>query len=256
MSQYPLKVEGKFKYSESSTDKKETILLLHGLMGGLSNFTELIEYFAADYNVVFPIIPIYDAPMLSVSVQGFVDYIVEFINYKGYSKVHLCGNSLGGHVGLLTTLKEQDRVATLTLTGSSGLYESAMGSTFPRRGDFDYIKKKTEEVFFDPAIATEELVKEIFETVNDRGKAIRIVATSKSAIRHNLSDKLHLIKIPVLLIWGKHDSVTPPFVAEKFNELIENSRLVWIDKCGHAPMMEHPAEFNAVYGSFLKEVLG
>ena len=93
----------------------------------------------------------------------------------------------------------------------------------------------------------------MYNVVNDRNKAIRIVATAKSAIRHNLGDKLHLIKIPVLLIWGKEDSVTPPFVGEKFEELLPDAKLYLIDKCGHAPMMEKPDEFNEILKSFLEK---
>ena len=74
------------------------------------------------------------------------------------------------------------------------------------------------------------------------------------AVRHNLGDKLHKIKAPTLLIWGKQDAVTPPFVGEKFKELISDSRLHFLDKCGHAPMMEKPVEFNDILEAFLKEV--
>jgi pimeloyl-ACP methyl ester carboxylesterase len=55
-------------------------------------------------------------------------------------------------------------------------------------------------------------------------------------------------------VWGKQDDVTPPFVAEKFHELLPDSRLQWVDKCGHAPMMEHPDEFNALLREFLEEI--
>ncbi len=254
MSQFPEKIEGKFKYIETSTDKEETIVLLHGLMGGMSNFVGVINHFKESYNVVLPTLPIYELPIISISMQAYVDFLFEFMRHKQYDKVHLVGNSLGGHIGLMFTIQHQDKVASLTLTGSSGLYESAMGTSFPKRGSYEYIENKTRETFHDPSVATKELVDELFETVNDRGKAIRIVATSKSAVRHNLSDKLHLIKIPVLLIWGKQDIVTPPFVGEKFHELIEGSQLRWIDKCGHAPMMEHPEHFNKYLDSFLKEL--
>ena len=72
------------------------------------------------------------------------------------------------------------------------------------------------------------------------------MATAKSAVRHNLADKLHKIKAPALLIWGKQDTVTPPFVADKFHELIADSRLHFLDECGHAPMMEKPDAFNNI----------
>jgi pimeloyl-ACP methyl ester carboxylesterase len=49
---------------------------------------------------------------------------------------------------------------------------------------------------------------------------------------------------PTCIIWGKNDKVTPPDVADEFHSLLPNSELYWIDHCGHAPMMEHPDEFN------------
>lgn len=252
---HQLKQEGNFKYLETgATASGETIVLLHGLMGGLSNFGDVIAHFSEKFNVVLPTLPIYELPLAEVSLEGLLKYLEDFIVYKNYSKVHLVGNSLGGHVGLMYVLANQERVASLTLTGSSGLYESAMGNTFPKRGDFEFIKKKTQETFYSPDTATDALIDEIFSTVNDREKALRIVMTSKSAVRNNLSDELHKITVPVLLIWGKQDGVTPPFVGEKFNELIAGSRLVWVDECGHAPMMEHPHQFNNILETFLHDI--
>ncbi|MFT5165564.1 MAG: 2-hydroxy-6-oxonona-2,4-dienedioate hydrolase, partial [Saprospiraceae bacterium] len=69
-----------------------------------------------------------------------------------------------------------------------------------------------------------------------------------------LSDKLHQIQVPTLLIWGREDNVTPAFVGKKFNELIEGSKLVFVEECGHAPMMEKPAVFNEILASFLNDL--
>ena len=167
---------------------------------------------------------------------------------------NLLGNSLGGHIAQLYALANPDKIASITLTGSSGLFESAFGTAFPKRGDYDYISRKTGETFYDPSVATKELVDEVFDIVNDRNKALRVVITAKSAVRHNLADKIPAITAPTLLIWGKQDSVTPAFVAEKFHELIKNSRLHFIDECGHAPMMEKPAAFNKILTEFLAEI--
>jgi pimeloyl-ACP methyl ester carboxylesterase len=81
-----------------------------------------------------------------------------------------------------------------------------------------------------------------------------VLATAKSAIRHNLSDKLHEIKAPTLLVWGRQDIITPPFVGEKFKELIPHAQLFFIEECGHAPMMEHPETFNKLLEDFLDAV--
>ena len=247
---YPVKEEGGFKYIETEGGS-EQLLLLHGLFGALSNFEGILEEFGKDYNVVVPILPIFEMPIIKVSVGGLVDHVAKFVEYKGYDKVHVLGNSLGGHISLLFSLANPHWIKSIILTGSSGLFENSLGSTFPRRGNYEFIKEKTQSTFFNPEIATKELIDEVFETVNDRGKAIRVVATAKSAVRHNLSDKLHQIEAPTLLIWGRHDTITPPFVGEKFNELIANSELVIVEECGHAPMMELPGEFNKALRDFL-----
>jgi pimeloyl-ACP methyl ester carboxylesterase len=169
-------------------------------------------------------------------------------------EVHLLGNSLGGHVALVHTLKNPERVKSLILTGSSGLFENGMGDSYPRRGDYEYIKNKTALTFYDPAVATKELVDEVYSITNNRLKVIKIIALAKSAIRNNLGEELNQINKPTLLIWGNNDTITPPFVGHEFNKLIPNSELHFIDKCGHAPMMEVPDEFNKILHGFLNKL--
>ncbi len=250
VTQDVVKVEG-FEYLETGQVEGETpLLLLHGLMGTLSNFGGILDHFGQRMNVVVPILPIYSLPLKKLSLDGLVDYIVDFLEYKKYDKVHVLGNSLGGHLCQILALRRPDLVKSMILTGSSGLFENAMGNTFPKRGDYEYIKKKTEMVFYDPSVATQELVDDLYETVNDLSKCIRIVKTAKSAVRHNLEDQISNIKTPTLLIWGKEDTVTPSWVGEKYHELLPNSTLHIIDECGHAPMMEKPNEFNVLLDDF------
>lgn len=242
-----------FKYIEEG--KGETLVLLHGLMGELSNWEPVIDHFKEKYHVVVPILPIYDLPLLTLGVKSLAKHVHKFIKYKNFGQVVLIGNSLGGHVGLVFTLAHPENVKALVLTGSSGLYENAFGGSFPRRESYDYIKEKVELTFYDPKTATKELVDEVFKTVNDRSRVIRILAMAKSAIRHNMSKDISKITLPVSLIWGKNDTVTPPEVAEEFHELLPNSELNWVDKCGHAPMMEHPDVFNGYLQKFLDRIL-
>lgn len=247
--QYEIKSFGKFKYVEAGAG--EPLVLLHGLFGALSNFQDLFDYFKQTHRVIIPILPLYDLTLLETSVSGLQKYVMKFIDAMGLEKVHLLGNSLGGHIALVYTLKHQEKVHSLILTGSSGLFENGMGETYPKRGDYEFIKKKTELTFYDPQVATKELVDEVYGIVNNRIKVLKIIALAKSAIRHNLGDELKDITVPTCLIWGKNDTITPPMVAEEFKNLLPNSELYWIDKCGHAPMMEVPAEFNKLLGEYL-----
>jgi 2-hydroxy-6-oxonona-2,4-dienedioate hydrolase len=250
--EYEIKQEEKFRFIEEG--EGEPLVLLHGLFGALSNFTDLIEYFRQYYKVVVPILPLFDLDLLHTTVGGLEKFIHRFLEHRDYNGIHLLGNSLGGHVALIYTLRHPERIKSITLTGSSGLFENGMGDTYPKRGDYEFIKKKTELTFYDPNIATKELVDEIYETVNIRLKAIKIISLAKSAIRNNLGEELNQIKQPTLLIWGNNDSITPPFVGKEFQRLIPNSELHFIDKCGHAPMMETPEEFNKILHKFLRKL--
>lgn len=240
-----LKTEGKFTYAEAG--EGPAIIVLHGLMGALSNFEGTFNHFSNNgYKVLIPELPLYSLPLLKTNVKNLARFLKDFMEFKKLDKAILLGNSLGGHIGLYYTKHYQEKVSALVLTGSSGLYEKAMGDSFPKRGNYEYIEQKAKSVFYDPEIATKELVDDIYRIVNDRNSVIRTLAIAKSAIRHNMANDLPEMKQPTCLIWGKQDNVTPPEVAEDFHKLLPNSDLFWIDKCGHAAMMERPEEFNTI----------
>lgn len=244
-----IKQEGEFRYIEEG--EGEVLLLLHGLFGALSNFSDLIDYFKTKYKVVIPVLPLYEMELRETTVMSLVKFTERFVAKKGYKNVNLLGNSLGGHVAQLYALENLSNVKSVTLTGSSGLFENAMGDTFPKRGSYEYIEKKTQETFYDPNVATKELVDEVFEIVNNNEKVLRVLSMARSALKQNLAEKLGDLNKPVLLIWGKQDSITPAFVGEEFHKLLPNSALHFIDKAGHAPMMEKPNEFNEILEEFL-----
>jgi pimeloyl-ACP methyl ester carboxylesterase len=247
-----IKKEGRYSYLEIG--EGTPIVILHGLMGGLSNFDGVAEYFSQKgYKIVIPELPIYTQNILKTNVKAFAKYVKDFITFKGYERVILLGNSLGGHIALYHAKMYPEKMLGLVITGSSGLYESAMGDSYPRRGDYDYIQKKAEAVFYDPKIATKEIVDEVYAMANDRIKLIKTLTIAKSAIRHNMAKDLPKMHVPTCIIWGRNDSVTPPEVALEFEKLLPNSTLYWIDKCGHAAMMEQPEEFNRLLEVWLHE---
>jgi len=249
---FVLKEEHGFSYIDEG--EGEVLLLLHGLMGALSNWDKVIEDFKGQYRVIIPILPIYDLPLLTTGVKTLSKFVHKFVTYKQLKDVTLLGNSLGGHVALIYVLSHPSVVKAMVLTGSSGLYENAFGGTFPRRGSYDFVKEKVEYTFYAPETATKELVDDVYRIVNDRHSVIRILAMAKSAIRHNMKKDLRYINIPVALIWGRDDKITPPEVAVEFHEELPDSELHWIDHCGHAPMMEQPVEFNKILKGFLEKI--
>ncbi|CAA0189902.1 alpha/beta hydrolase [Tenacibaculum maritimum] len=240
-----LKTEGKFTYAEAG--EGQPIIVLHGLMGALSNFDKTFHHFSQKgYKVLIPELPLYTLPLLKTNVKNLAKFLHDFITFKQLKNVVLLGNSLGGHIGLYYTKHHRNDVGALVLTGSSGLYENSMGDSYPKRGDKEYVANKTRDVFYNPEIVTNDLIDEVYNVINDRSTLIRTLAIAKSAIRHNMAKDLPDMKQPTCLIWGKQDNVTPPEVADDFNKLLPDSDLFWIDKCGHAAMMERPEEFNQI----------
>lgn len=247
-----VKEEGKFKWLEEGEGGKP-IILLHGLMGGVENFGEMVDFISEEYKVYGLDLRLFEGSILKVSVKNLSEYLHEFMEHIGVKSAVLLGNSMGGHIGLIFAKEHPEMVDGLILTGSSGLYENAMGDSFPRRGDKDYIREKTEEVFYDPTVATDELVDRVFEIANSRVSVLKLLGYAKSAIRHNMAEDLPYFKMPVCLIWGEHDKVTPPKVADEFHKLLPNSELNWMPLCGHAAMWEHPEAFSKIVLKFLNE---
>jgi len=245
-----IKQEKTFNYIELGTGNN-ILLLLHGLFGALSNWEHVAKQFANRYKIIIPLIPIYEIHLKKANLEGLVSFVEAFVEFKQLTSFTLMGNSLGGHISLIYTLRHPEKVTKLILTGSSGLYENNMGGSFIKRGNYDYIAERVKYTFYDPDVVSQAYIDEVFQVAQDNKKTLRIVSIAKSAQRNNISAQLCHIQTPSLLIWGLNDTITPPLVAHEFNILLANSQLRFIDRCCHAPMMEHPEKFNAILEDFI-----
>lgn len=225
------------------------IIFLHGMFGGLSNYDPLLNHIQG-YTIFVPKIPIYDFGVRKISISRLTQWLRSFCDAMEISNPIILGNSMGGHLALDYTRKFPDDVAALVLTGSSGLLEKDFGSTFPRRKDRDFIRKQANLTFYEDLI-DDTVMDEIMEVVKSPSKLTNLLALTRDTHKYNMGEFLSDIRQPVLLIWGKQDEITPPEVAYMFLDKLPNAQLHWIDKCGHAPMMEHPAKFASLLKDFL-----
>ena len=228
------------------------VILLHGLFGNLSNWGHVAFEFTSTHRVIIPRLPLYSKPISRKRLNDLVEYVEHFIEAHQLKKVTLIGNSLGGHVALLYTFNNPERVEKLVLTGSSGLYENSFGGTYPRVKDYAYIREKVASTFFKQDVVTKELVDEVYATVQDKSNTLSIIGLARAAQKNNVEHILSEIKVPTLLIWGLQDSITPPEVALEFHNHLPLSQIVFLDHCGHVPMMEQPKLFNEHVRKFLE----
>lgn len=233
--------------------KGDPIILLHGLFGALSNWKTVVNEFSKNHRVIIPKIPLTEINVKEANLESLTNFVKRFINKMKLKNFILIGNSLGGHIGLIYTILHPKKVKKLILTGSSGLYENSFGGSFPKRGDYNYINDRVNHTFYNPNILSKKYIDDVFNTLNDNAKCLNIITIARSAQRNNLAKKLYKITCPTLLVWGLNDTITPPSVAHQFHKLIPKSRLKFIDKCCHAPMMESPAKFNQLIKPFIEE---
>jgi pimeloyl-ACP methyl ester carboxylesterase len=225
------------------------------MLGDAGNWSGTVSALTGEgYRVIVPLLPVYELPMRQSNVPALVDHVAQFMAELGLDRAVVAGNSLGGHIALMLAISHGERVAALVLSGASGIYEVDMGSSTLRRKDKIYIRDVAATTFFDPRHATPELVDDVYEIVNDRLRALRLIRMARSVQAENVREDLEKLAMPTLLIWGREDGITPPDVANIFHEEIRNSELYWVEECGHAPMMEHPEIFNRIFLDFLGRV--
>jgi 2-hydroxy-6-oxonona-2,4-dienedioate hydrolase len=230
----------------------ESIILLHGLFGNLSNWSNVADEFAKQYRVIIPRLPLFSLPISNERMNDLVTFVEQFVSYHELDTVTLMGNSLGGHVALLYAWHQPAHVKKLILAGSSGLFENSFGGTFPRIKDYEYIRAKVSSTFYQQEVVTKELIDEVYETVQSKANTLSILGLARAAQRNNLTDVLGQIDTPTLLVWGLQDTITPPEIALEFHNHLPHSEVIFIDHCGHVPMMEQPKLFNQYVREFLE----
>jgi 2-hydroxy-6-oxonona-2,4-dienedioate hydrolase len=232
----------------------EPVVLLHGLMGHMHYWDTTLDILGGGCRAIAPTLPVFDEDLPEVSIAELARWVVQFLDALNVGRVVLGGNSLGGHVAVATALSFPTRVAGLVLTGSSGLFERSFTRGVPLRPSSEYVWQKMEEVFYDRRLVTPEWVESVRRTLTTRPTALRVLRFARAAKRNNLEAGLGTISVPTLLVWGAEDRITPPAVAGRFASLIPGSRLVFLRRCGHAPMLEQPVAFGAVVRAWLEDM--
>ena len=245
-------IHNELKYKLMEKGSGDPVIMLHGMFGDISNWKPAIEEISASFRAIALELPYLELEPRLCSVGVLTEFLANFIESNKLKDVSLIGNSLGGHVALDYAINYRDGVHKLVLTGSSGLFErGGFEDDIQRYPTKDYLTSKIGEAFYDKKFVTDEMVDEVYQLLQSRKNKLKIVKISKSAKRYNLAGQLSMITCPTLLIWGKNDIITPPGIARIFNDNIKNSKLVLINGCGHAPMMEKPEEFNRHLMDFL-----
>lgn len=230
-------------------------VFLHGLVGLNEHWEDVASRVRSNVRCVMFELPLLRLRGAHCSIHGATDLTAMFLRqYFQQEQAVLVGNSFGGHVATRLALEHPTQVRGLVLAGASGFVEKSTVSDIQTRPSREWLVRKIGELFHDPSHMRAADVDRAYAELSDRGGARAMVKLSRSARKDHLGERMRDIRTPTLLVWGKQDVVTPPEAAEGFKRSIAGSRLVWFEKCGHAPMIEKPEEFAAAILEFAAQL--
>ena len=228
------------------------VVFLHGLVGLNDHWEGVVEHVRGSAKCILLELPLLDLEYEDCSIDGATELTEKFLAKVVGERAVLVGNSFGGHVALKLAIGRPDLVRGLVLAGASGLIEKSMVGDVQIRPSREWLERKIGELFYDKSKMNRADIERAFATLNHRQQARAMVKLSKSARRNHLGEYIGNIKCPTLILWGRQDIVTPPEACDLFAKGIPNNRVVWLDDCGHAPMIERPREFAAALTEYLK----
>lgn len=236
-------------YSQSYVDtgKGNTVILLHGLFGNITMWRPTINTLQNQYRVIVPRLPFFEDPIHRTNISNLVEALHQFIDWHQLTDVTLVGTDIGGQVALCYAQLHPERVSRIVLSGSSGLFENLPEWKSGLEGITDQVRR----AFYRDELATDSVVNEVLETINTKKKSLYIKFFTESSQQTDVADFLPGLRLPVLIIWGLQDKITPPEVALQFHDLLPNANVKFIHECGHLPMVEKAKEYTYHVKNFL-----
>jgi abhydrolase domain-containing protein 6 len=251
-------------YYEGGPKDAETILMIHGFGADKDNWLRFSRPLTARYHVIALDLPGFgesSKPDASYDVGTQTERLAAFAKQLGIHKLHLIGNSMGGHIAALYAARHPEQVLSVALLDNAGITAPQKSEMFQRleRGEpnpllvnnaadfsnmlsFVFVEQPAmpeslKQHFAEQSIANHELNQKIFSQLRERYIP--------------LEPELAKIQVPTLLLWGDQDRVLNMSSIEVMKPLLKQPTVVIMKDCGHVPMIERPEETAAHYQAFL-----
>lgn len=250
----------KIRYLEAGDPSKPKVVFLHGLGANADGWAGSIAALSPNFHVIAPDQVGFgksDKPLLKYRIATYADFLDKMLSELKIEKASLAGNSMGGWIAALYSIKYPARVEKLLLVSSAGIspkvidYAKIYQLNSSTREE---VKNNLKIALYNQAFAENPaFVDNLLAQRVLAGDGYTIDSIIESIKRNEdlLDTRLSEIKKPTLIIWGKQDGLTHIEEGERFNKGIAGSEFYVIDKCGHIPQLEQPLEFNKKIMEFL-----
>ena len=229
------------------------LVFLHGA-GGHTGWMGFLDALSEEFAVYAPEHPGFgrsdDPPWLD-GVGDLAYFYLDFLEALGLDRVQLIGTSLGGWIAAELAVRNQSRLAGLTLVGAVGI----LADGEPIDDNFRMpVEENLRRFYADPERARRrlaDLAKADMALVAKNRATVTRIAYRPRFNNPGLANWLHRIAVPTLLVWGDRDGLVPPAFGEAYRRLIPGARLVILDNAGHAPFDEQKEAFLAAFRGFV-----
>jgi len=249
------------------------ILLIHGFGEFVESWAFNIEPLSEHYRVYALDLPghgLSDKPANGYAFFLSADFVANFMQTLEINRATLIGHSIGGFICLSTAINFPEKVDRLVLIDSGGVSKEMplryRLAALPILGEIMVeptlkagLRMGIKGTFYNPDLVTDEMVDMTYKYLRMRGakRAMLEIIRESTSLRGPvaeaiMTDKLHLIKAPTLVIHGAQDKTVPVDEVENASKLIPKARLAVFEECGHVPHLEKPAEFNETVLAFLQ----
>lgn len=248
---------GGCKISLKRDGKGQKLLFLHGA-GGAAVVQPFMNELAKEYEVWIPEHPGFgksDEPAWLDNIHDLAYFYLDFMEQFDLRNTRVIGVSIGGWLSLEIAVRSTARIHALSLVGPSGIYVDGH-----QRGDLFLWnpEERVRNLFVDQSIADRLLALPVgpddVDTQVKNQYTVARLAWEPRLFDPHLYKWLHRIKVPTQIIWGDSDKIIPAAYAAEFKKLIPQARVDIIERCGHLPPTEKPADFLRVFREFAARI--
>jgi 2-hydroxy-6-oxonona-2,4-dienedioate hydrolase len=230
------------------------IVLLPGLFAGAWIWKPAWDHLAAmGYSVLQVVEPFAALNTKIASIDTLRQMLIGVLDEREISRAILCGNSLGGLVALDTARHHPDRVEAMVISGCRLGETANLGLRHSGDMSRQNADRIADQLFYDRSAISEEMIERSYAVARDRRCAINMLRYVLATRKYDVRKCLPQIQCDVLMVWGEHDRIAPVEDWEQNLHLIARASLRKLPCCGHSPMIEKPAEFNAILAKFMQE---
>lgn len=235
------------------------VVLVHGLGGRAEDWRDLAPFLAkAGFRVYLPDLIGYGRsekpPGFSYAIRDEAGSVVGFLDAVGLKQVDLGGWSMGGGIAQHVAFRHPERVRRLMLFDSAGIYE------LPRWNIALFTPRTTADLdqldallMPNPPSVPGFVARDILRVSDHRAWVIHRALATMLTGQDATDAMLPQLKMPVLIVWGELDKITPLSQGETMHKLVPQSELDVIPGCGHLAPGQCAPQIAPKVVSFLKQ---